>query len=60
VPGRPLIFSRQLDLAPGAMMALVEEELQAHSFRIIFATSETMVFRKRDLLGVVSGEMFGH
>jgi hypothetical protein len=41
-------------------MALVEEELQAHSFRIIFATSETMVFRKRDLLGVVSGEMFGH
>lgn len=60
VSGRPLIFPRKFELAPGAMVTFVEEELQPHAFWIVFAASEAMILGKGDVSGVVSGESLGH
>ena len=58
--GRALIFPGQLDLAPGAMMAFVEEKLQTHSLRIVFPASKAVIFGERKVLSVVARETFRH
>ena len=41
-------------------MTFVEEEFETHPLRIVFAARKTMVLGKNNMLGVVTGKMFGH
>ena len=60
VSRRTLVFARQLEFAPGAMVTVVEEELQAHALGIVFAAGEAVVLGKGNVFRVVSGEALGH